>query len=905
MSWINRLIGSLRKNRLEDQLDEEQQFHLEMRRQEFIATGIEPGEARWRARRLFGNQLLLKERTRDMDTIRWIETLWQDLRYAGRMLRKTPVFGAVVVVTLALGIGANTAIFTLINAVMLQNLPVKNPGELVLFFDGIDDGVYDGDGFPGDIFSYPAWEYFRDRNESFQELCAFRQSSDLLVMHVAGSPDSGPKEQADGHLVSGNYFAVLGVQAVIGRMLTAKDDALAAPHVAVISYDFWRRRFNLDNSVIGKSVDLNGTVFHIVGVAPREFFGERVSSPPEFWLPLSRQPQVLRRASWLANRNVHWLNLMGRLKAGVTPERAQATVNTQLQQFYAAEAGTHITPERLRQLHEAYVQLKPGGRGISWMRVMYSEPLHLLMAVVALVLLIACANVATLLLARASARSREMFARLALGASRSRLMRQLLTESLLFAILGGAAGIALAWWGVKVLSSMVRVTSVVNVQPDVVVLSVTLGLSVVTGIGFGLVPALRSSRMAGMVRSFGRSSDFGMSKFNPAHALVILQVALASVLLVGAGMLTHSLLNLQRQDLGFHRDNLLLVRTDARLAGYQPAGLVPLYQQMQDRLNALPGVLAATIAQYSPISGTSNSSNCSIEGYAPPPDKNMDVYTVEVGPRFFETLGTPLVLGRPIELRDTPAAPTVAVVNESFIQKFLPKQNPIGRHFNLGAPFHPPGAEIIGVAADSKYYALSETPKPMAFFSAWQSGGREAYVGELLIRTSQDASGAAAEVRQAMHQIDSRLPILDVSTLRRHIDNSLDQERMITNLCSFFGLLALLLASIGLYGTIAYSVVRRTNEIGIRMALGAQRPQVLWMVLREAVVLIILGLMFGLPLALGATRWIKSFLFGTPPVDLAGIGAAIVLMIAVSALAGFLPARRATKVDPMEALRYE
>ena len=656
--------------------------------------------------------------------------------------------------------------------------------------------------------------------------------------------------------------------------------------------------------MIGKPVDLNGTMFHIVGVAPREFFGERVQTPPDFWLPLSRQAQVLRE-SWLAKHDVSWLNMLGRLKPGVTVDRAQATLNTQLQQLYTAQIGTDVTPDKLRQIHEAHIQLKPGARGISWMRVLYSEPLQVLMAVVALVLLIACANVATLLLARGSARSREMFARLALGASRGRLVRQLLTESLLFAFLGGTAGIALARWGVKVVASMVHVNSVVNLNPDLLVLCATLAVSALTGIGFGLAPALRSSRMAGMIRSFGRSADYGMSKLNPAHGLVILQVALSCVLLVGAGLLTHSLLNLENQDLGFRRDNLLLMRTDARLAGYQPAGLLALYEQIQERLNALPGVLSAAIARYSPVSGTSSSSNFSIEGSAPPADKDATVYHVEVGPRFFETLGTRLVLGRPIEPRDTPASPPVAVVNETFVREFLPKQNPIGRHFSLGAPFKPPGVEIIGVAADSKYYALNEKPNPMAYFSAWQGYRREAYAGKLLIRTSHDASGAAAEVREAIHQIDSRLPIWGVTTLREQVDKSLHEQQMITNLCSFFGLLALMLASIGLYGSIAYSVVRRTNEIGIRMALGAQRPQVLWMVLREAVVLETLGLIFGLPLAIGATRWIKSFLFGTPPVDFVGIGAAIVLMIAVSTLAGFLPARRATKVDPMDALRYE
>jgi len=809
------------------------------------------------------------------------------------------------VISLGLGVGANTAIFTLINAVMLQNLPVQDPGRLVLFYDGINDGVYSGDGFPGDIFSYASWEYFRDHNESFQGLCAFRQSSDRLVMHLVGSTDSGPKEQAEGHLVSGSYFQVLGVWAAAGRMLTPEDDALAAPPVTVISYKFWHDRLHLERSAIGKVAVLNGTAFTIVGVAEREFFGERVQRPPDFWLPLTRQAEVLQRESWLAKRDVYWLNLMGRLKPGVTMQRAQATLNTQLHQFYAAQAGAHLSPKQQRRIHEAHVELKPGGRGISWLRVFYSEPLHVLMAVVALVLLIACANVATLVLARASARQQELFARLALGASRSRLIRQLLTESVLLALFGGVAGVAFAWGSVKFLASMVGVSSVVKVTPDVLVLCFTLGVSILTGISFGLVPALRFSAMGWKLGSAVRSPDFGMSRFNPAHALVVLQVALSSVLLIEAGLFTHSLLGLEHQDLGFSRDNLLLVRTDPRLAGYQPTELYALYRQFQDRLNVLPGVLSASIARYSPLSGNSSSSNFSIEGYIPPTGKELTVFSVEVGPQFFETLRIPLMLGRPIGPRDTPGAPEVAVVSESFVREFLPNQNPIGRHFCLGAPFKAPGAEIVGVAADSKYYKMSEKPKPMAFFSLWQEGGRDAYAGQLLVRTAGDPSGAANAVRRAIHEIDSRLPILDVTTLREQAYESLRQERMITRLCSFFGLLALLLASVGLCVTMSYSVVRRTNEIGIRMALGAQHPLLLWMILRESVVLVTVGLAFGLPLAMGATRWIKSFLFGVPPVDPAGIGAAVFLLAAVSTLAGFLPARRATKVDPMTALRHE
>jgi predicted permease len=445
---------------------------------------------------------------------------------------------------------------------------------------------------------------------------------------------------------------------------------------------------------------------------------------------------------------------------------------------------------------------------------------------------------------------------------------------------------------------MMGITSPVKIRPDLLVLSFTLGISILTGIGFGLFPALRSIGMA-------RSPGLGMSRFNSTHAFVVLQVALSSVLLVGAGLLTHSLFGLEHQDLGYSREHLLLIRTDPRLAGYQPAELFSLYRRIQDRLNALPGVVSACIARFSPLSGNNSSNGLSIEGYTPTAGKEMRVYGVEVGPRFFETLRAPLLLGRPISPRDTPASPAVAVVNESFVREYLPQQNPLGIHFALGSPFRGPGYEIVGVAADSNYYKIDEKAKPMAYFSAWQSGGEHAYVGELVIRTSGDPSGATAEVKGLLHEIDSRLPILRVTTLSAQVHDSLRQERMITTFCAFFGLLALLLAAIGLYGTMSYAVARRTKEIGVRMALGAQRPAVLWRVLRESVVLIGLGLIFGLPLALGATRGIKSFLFGISTTDPVGIGAAIVLVALVSTLAGYLPARRATKVDPMVALRHE
>ncbi|MDQ2773977.1 MAG: ABC transporter permease [Acidobacteriota bacterium] len=832
----------------------------------------------------------------------WPETLLHDLRYGFRQLRKTPVLLTIAVLSLALGIGANTAIFTLINAVMLQSLPVHEPGRLVLFYDGLSTGVDSGNGFPSTIFSYPSTEYLKAHNDSFESLCAFRQSIDRVNVHIAGAVESGPGEHAKVHLVSGNYFDVFGVKAAAGRVLTPTDDTLSAARVAVISYDFWQDRFNLNRNAIGQTVVLNGTAVTVVGIAAREFFGERIENRPDFWLPLSSEPQILQREAWLNSHNVHWLNLLGRLKPGVTLRNAEAAVNLQLRQFYLEEAGTHPSSEDLKKIRNVHVELKPGGGGISALRFLYSEPLHVLMAVVGIVLLIACANVATLLLARASARRGEFLARLALGASRGRLIRQVLTESVLLSAMGGVAGAGFAWWSVRILVVLLHVDSVVKVRPDAAVLLFMVGISLLTGMLFGILPAVRFSRMDPRA---GNLEVFRKSRFGSAYGLVILQVALSLVLLVGAGLLAHSLLALEQQDPGFKRQNLLLVKTDTRLAGYQPNELFPLYREIKERLNGIPGVVSASIARYTPESGNSSSNKFSIQGYTPHPGEEMIVYGVEVGPKFFETLGVPLLLGRTIESRDTPATPPVAVVNQTFANAYFGSQNPIGRRVHFGTPFTPPGMEIVGVVGDSKYYDLREKPKPMLFSSVWQLQGESPYAGELLIRTSRDASGITPEVRRVLKGISSKLPILDITTLDQQIDNSLEQQTMITSLCGVFGVLALLLASIGIYGTLAYSVARRTTEIGIRMAVGAQRSNVLWMILRDSVVLTIIGLVIGLPLALLGTRWIKSFLFGVPKADPLAIGGAVLLIAVLAFVAGYLPARRATKIDPILALRHD
>lgn len=654
----------------------------------------------------------------------WLETTLQDISFGLRQLAKAPAFVAVAVLSLALGIGANTAIFTLINAVMLQSLPVREPGRLILFYDGLATGVYSGNHFQSDEFSYPFWQYLQTHNDSFESLAAFRQGNDSVILHIAGSNDTGPSEQAKVHLVAGNYFDVLGVHAAAGRLLTPSDDSLSAPRVAILSYPFWRDRFHLDPAILRHEVVLNGTAFAIVGVADRQFFGEQIRTAPDFWLPLSSQAQILQRESWLDARDVYWLNCIGRMKPGITLTRAQSAVNLRIHQFYLEQAGTHISPEIRRQIQSTRIHLKPGGGGISGLRYLYSKPLHILMAVVAVVLLIACANVATLLLARASARRQEFLARLALGASRLRLLRQVLTESILLSVLGGLAGAGFAWWSVKLLVLLLHVNPVVKVRPDPIVLGFTVALSVLTGILFGIFPALKFSGLEPRPGNISKPAAIGKWRFGIAHGLIALQVALSLILLLGAGLLTHSLLTLERQNIGFRRDNVLVIRTDTSLAGYQQSELFALYRQLEDRVSHLPGVISASICRFTPESGHSSSGNFSMQGYVERPGKEPSVYYLSVAPGFFETLGIPLLIGRTVNDRDTPASTAVAIVNESFVHQYLLNQNPLGQHISLGDPFRAPGAEIVGVVADSKYYDLREPEQPMAWPSSHSGKSR-------------------------------------------------------------------------------------------------------------------------------------------------------------------------------------
>ena len=838
-----------------------------------------------------------------------METIIKDLRYGFRGLLKRKGFAVIAVLTLALGIGANTAIFTLVNAVMLKSLPVHQPEQLVLFSDMTGEGTSMEDtprAGEWKRFSYASYLYFRDHNQSFQDITALRSGVSRLSVRRADTQGVGAT-RASGHLVAGNYFSVLGTGAMRGRVLTPEDDKANAQPAAVMSHRYWKEQLNSDPSVVGQTFVINGVNFTLVGITPPEFFGERVRRPPDFWLPIVFHPQIELRGNYLEDNQAYWLMLLGRLKPGVDIQQANATVNHALRQFLTEQAGSQLTEQRQRGIQGTYVTLIEGKGGISGLRRIYSKPLRMLMAIVGIVLLVACANVGSLLLARAAARKAEISLRMALGASRWRIVRQLLTESMLLAVIGGVCGVLLAQWGVTILVKLVAPTSPLDTKPDATVLAFTVGVAIVSGLLFGLVPALRASKtdlataMKEKTRTGGR-----LWRFNLSSAMVVLQVGLSMVLLTGAGLFARSLLNLQSENIGFDRSNILLAGIDPRLANYKPTELAALYQQILERVGSLPNVRNVSLATYSPMSGSQRTSSIVVPGYTPQPNEDMVVEDILTGPKYAETLGIPLLRGREIDIRDTAAGPRVAVVNETFVNKYFKDQNPIGRSFTFDDETDAGAAlEIIGVIADVKSEDARAKPNAAVYRPILQIQDQAAFMVNIQVRTNGDANSFAGPVRQVINGIDDKIPIFDVTTLEAQVQERLQQDRLIAQLVSFFGALALVLASIGLYGVMAHGVARRTSEIGIRMALGARGGNIAWMILRETLMLVVLGLVIGVPTALFAARLISSQLFGLQAADPAAlIGAALVLTL-VALLAGYFPARRASRVNPLTALRYE
>ncbi len=841
-----------------------------------------------------------------------MSTLMQDLRYAIRTLTRTPAFTIVVVLTLGLGIGANTAIFSLMDQMLLRLLPVKNPGELVQL-DG--PGPFSGRTRDDRTFSYPMYTDLRDRNEVFTGLVA-RASSSATLTH------RGQAERVDAEMVSGNTFDVLGVSAVVGRTLTPDDDRTPGAHpVAMVSWSFWQRRFAGDPSVLNQVVTINATPMTIVGVTPNGFAGVVSVQTPDIFVPMMMKAQLTPTWNDLDNRRSRWVHIVGRVKSGLTMAAAKAQLDVVYRQINEHELvavpafaeGSQTFKDRFRAKQ---MDLYPAGRGLSDVRSMVSAPLYVLMSMVGLVLLIACANVANLLLTRATARQKEIAIRLALGAGRGRLVRQTLTESVVLALLGGAAGLVLSIWLGDLLMSVLpwdNVTRAISTAPDLRVAAFTALLSLVTAVVFGIAPALQGSKpeLNRTLREEAGSLAGSTHHARFRKGLVVAQVALSMLLIAGAGLFARSLYNLKNLDTGFDTSHAISFNVDPALRGYDQARIRQFYDTLIVRIRELPGVRSASLADDAALTGSSSRRTIRVQGYEPKPDENMSPWTNEVGPDYFRTMGLPLIAGREFTERDIAGAPPVAIVNETFAKYFLGNDNAIGRRFGFRADGGADRTEIIGVVKDALYATMrqgtgEDNETPRFVYSPYQQG-TELNEMTIYVRAASGAAVAALpdQLRQTVRQADPSLPVYQMITMERTVDEALFNERMLALLSALFGLLATVLAAVGLYGVMSYTVSRRTREIGIRIALGAERRSVIWMVLKEVALLTLVGIGIGVPGALGLSQLVKSQLFGISPADPLTIVIAAVTLGLVALFAGYIPARRASRVQPVLALRYE
>jgi predicted permease len=894
------------------EVDEELTFHIEMRTRQLIASGLTPDEAREQARRQFGDVDRVRdacithdtERIRTMDRANLLQDLRQDVVYAARMLRRTPMVTLVVVLTLGLGIGANTAIFNLVDAVLLRKLPVRAPDELVVLGNPAAVGSMSfSDVPPAGIHSVPTWRRLQEDASLVSGLAATGSPERIELQPEAG----GAVERPRGRMVSGNYFQVLGVPAWLGRMfLAGDDDAVGGAPVVAISHGYWQRRFGGDSSVIGRDVLINDARFTIVGVTPPGFTGEIVGQETEIWLPIAMHPVLWPNVPLLDDPQVYWLQLVGRLQPGVTLERAQSGFEIAVRAILTSQVNNPSVAEVVNQLD---VPVSSGARGLSRVRRTYQAPLLILMAGVGLLLLIICANVGNILMARAVARGREMSVRLAMGARRSRLVRQLLTESVLLAGLGALTGLLLASWGSRLLLTLAAdggTAIPLDTGVGLVALGFTVAISLMAVLAFGLLPALRTSRvdLATAMRASSRAVSGGtMGQRNPLGRMLIAgQVALSVVLLVGAGLLVRSLQNVQRADTGVDRDRLLVVDLDVIAGGYAGDRLIALTTSLAERLRALPGVAAISYSENGLFLGTEAARAVGIPGFEARERSDTVAYNDQVGPGFAGAIGARLLRGRDFTDQDRLGAPRVILVNESFSRFYFGDESPVGMAIRVSDSTW---AEVVGVIADVKDRSLTDPSRRRLYAATLQRPFGDAGALRYLIRTTGDPGALIPAVRQAVTAHDPDLPIADVTPLARLMRQSIREERLMARLASVFGGVALLLAGIGLYGVISYAVTRRANEIGLRVALGAQRGSVIRMVLRDAMLLVGIGIGFGVPLTLAASRVIRSQLHGVEATDPVTFGAALLVLAAGAVVAALLPAVRASRVEPVVALRSD
>jgi macrolide transport system ATP-binding/permease protein len=907
----------------DSELSAELESHLAHEIDDNLSRGMTPEEARRLAYVKLGNPLRIRDRVWETNRLGWLEDIWRDLSYGVRTLKKAPSFTLVALLVMALGIGANTAIYSFLDSLLLSSLPVSDPSSLVVFnwhvkswredsvMHSMHGSIYSDPKFGSisPIFPYAALSIFQDSSAVFSDVFAYAHTREVRSMNVS---INGQAETLDGELVSGNYFHGLGVAPAAGRLIVADDDRVGAASVVVVSFAFSEKHFGGAANAPGKTLSINGVPLTVAGVAPPEFFGVDPSEAPGMYVPMhanlvlgAGDPYGFTPAEYL-DGNDYWMEAMARLKPGITLEQAQAQIAPRFRQWVATTASNDKERAKLPE-----IVLREGRGGIDTLRREYSTPLFLLMTLVALILLIACSNVANLLLARAAARRREIAIRLSEGASRARVIRQLLTESILLGLMGGALGVLLAFWGIRLLTALLTGHSedaMLHPHLNWHVLALAAGLSLLTGLIFGLIPALQSTRMDLVTALKETQSSQPHAKpsgwrVSVSQILVVGQIATTLLMLVAAGLFVRTLNNLQSVNLGFNRESLLLFTIDATKVGYKDAAISEFYGRILEQLAALPGVRSAGIARGSLIGGE-DSMPISTVGAPPNPDNCY----LQVGPNFLTTMQVPILEGRDIDERDRPNSQAVAVISEEFARVNFPGRNPLGQHLMLWEDSKQKklgrDMEIVGIAKDARYGSLKRETLPVVYIT-YNQGFPPPDEVMYALRTVGDPLGFVNSIRAVVHRADARLPVDDVRTQAREIESKMRHEKLLAELCSALAVLALMIACVGLYGTISYTVARRTGEIGIRMALGAQRGLIVWMVLRQVIVMAAVGLAISVPIALGTSKFVESLLFGMKPNDPAALAVAAAILLLAALLAGGLPARRAARIDPMSALRHE